>query len=115
MVNPHNGPGVFPLADSNYIREVARLNSIQNVCTVGYVKVDYCKRDLAEVNRDIEIFSQWSKDYATTGLGVHGIFLDEAPNQHSNHIGPYLDSIGLKIKGNEGIMGDRIVCALYMI
>lgn len=82
---------------------------------MGYVKVDYCKRDLAEVNRDIEIFSQWSKDYATTGLGVHGIFLDEAPNQHSDHIGPYLDSIGLKIKGNEGIMGDRIVCALYMI
>ncbi|QDS78008.1 hypothetical protein FKW77_002518 [Venturia effusa] len=109
VVNPHNGPGAFPLADSNYIREVARLNSIQNVCTIGYVKVDYCRRDLEEVYRDIETFSQWSEDYEKTGLGVHGIFLDEAPNAHSDHIGPYLENIGLKIKGIDGIMGDRII------
>lgn len=80
-----------------------------NVRTVGYVKVDYCRRDLAEVYRDIEIFAGWSKDYATTGLGIHGIFLDEAPNAHSTHEGPYLENIGLKVKSIEGILGDRIV------
>jgi hypothetical protein len=109
VINPHNGPGISPLADPNYIREVARLNSISNVCTIGYVRVDYCKRDLAKVYRDIEIFAEWAKDYARTGLGVHGIFIDEAPNEHSEYVGRYLDGVGLKVKGIEGIMGDQLV------
>lgn len=109
VINPHNGPGISPLSDSNYIREVTKLNSIPNVCTVGYVKVDYCRRDLTEVYRDIEIFAGWSKDFATTGLGVHGVFFDESPNEHSEHVARYLDRIRLKVKSIEGMMGDRLV------
>jgi hypothetical protein len=102
------------LPDANYIREVAKLNSNPNVCTIGYVNVNYCKRELAEVYRDIETWAGWSQDYPTTSLGVHGIFLDEAPNEHSEHVARYLDGIGLKVKGMEGMMGDRLVSQLVL-
>lgn len=97
------------MSDTNYIREVARLNSIPNVCTIGYVRIDYCKRDITEVYQDIENWAGWSRDFSNTGLGVHGIFIDESPNVHSEHVARYLDGVGLKTKNSEGLMGNRLV------
>lgn len=77
--------------------------------TVGYVRIDYCKRNLTEVFRDVAKYAGWSKDNAKSGLGVHGIFLDETPNLYSASKASYLDTVGQCVKASAGILGDRLV------
>ena len=79
VVNPASGPGALPLPDSNYVREIRCLNSQANIRTLGYVSTNYAKRDLDAVKADIEKYSAWHG----AGLGLHGIFFDEAPAEYS--------------------------------
>lgn len=110
VLNPHNGPGASSSPDENYAREIPKLNSRPNVCTVGYVRIDYCKRDLEQVNKDLAKYSGWSTDsVGTTSLGVHGIFFDETPNHYSPKVATYLDSISATVKGLPGILEPRLV------
>jgi len=109
ILNPHNGPGSSPLPDANYALEIPRLNSRANVRTVGYVRVNYCKKDLTEVCQEVARYGGWSKDYAGSGLAVQGIFFDETPNQYSADVAAYLDTISRQVKDTFGILGDRMV------
>ena len=109
VVNPNSGPGGSPLPGHDYVREVPKLNVQANVCTVGYIRIDYCKKSLSEVYEEIETYAGWAKDYETSGLGVKGILLDETPNHHSTDRAEYLDAVRQHIKAMEGILGDRLV------
>jgi len=109
ILNPHNGPGASPFPDAEYSQEIPRLNSQPNVRTVGYVRTNYCNRDLAEVLADVNRYAGWSKGYAESDLAVHGIFLDETSNQYSANVSEYLHTVDQKVKDASGILGERLM------
>jgi hypothetical protein len=102
ILNPHNGPGSSEFPDVKYAIEIPKLNAWPNVITVGYVRIDYCKRDLAEVFRDVTKYSGWAD-------GVQGIFLDETPNLYTASVASYLDGVDRFVKNTVGILGSRLV------
>ncbi|KAH8672539.1 Spherulation-specific family 4 [Tricladium varicosporioides] len=108
IVNPHNGPGSSLLPDASYTRELPKLNARPNVSTIGYIRIDYCKRDLSEVDRDISTYAGWSKDSSISGCSVDGIFVDEAPNIYSEDVAMYLNYVTQRVKATNGIMGTRL-------
>jgi hypothetical protein len=112
ILNPHNGPGAADFPDANYLREIPRLNACANVCTVGYVRINYCKRSMEEVVRDIDTYAGWAKDYTKSGLGVHGIFFDEVHNLYSESVATYLNTFDQIVKEMDGIQRDRLVSRL---
>lgn len=64
IINPNSGPGVDPagwLPDQRYMREIRRLTAKANVQTVGYVRLDYCRRNLVEVEQDIRKYANWAE------------------------------------------------------
>jgi spherulation-specific family 4 protein len=109
IINPHNGPGESTLPDANYFREIQKLNAKSNVCTIGYVRVNYCRRNLEEVWQDVAKYGGWVTTSASS-LGVHGIFIDETPNLYDVEQAEYLDKLSRHVKDTEGILGDRTVC-----
>lgn len=109
VINPNSGPGEPPAPDANYSRELPLFNAKANVTTVGYVRLEYCKRSVEKVFEDVIIYAGWSKDHETNGIYVEGIFLDEAPNEYCAEVGSYLNSISEKIKGATGILGRKTV------
>lgn len=112
MINPNSGPGEPPAPDANYSRELPLFNAKENVTTVGYVRMQYCKRSVAKVYEDVDIYAGWSKDH-DSGIYVEGIFLDESPNEYSDEIGKYLNSVSDKIKSTAGILGKKLVRPLF--
>jgi hypothetical protein len=46
VINPNSGPGEPPAPDANYSRELPLFNAKENVTTVGYVRMQYCRRHL---------------------------------------------------------------------
>ncbi|KAL3476617.1 Spherulation-specific family 4 [Aspergillus californicus] len=108
IVNPNSGPGEKDI-DASYAREVPRLNAFANVYTVGYIRVDYCRKPLQQSYDEIARYASWSEDYETTSLGVRGIFVDETPNHHSPERAEYLSALTRYIKSSPGILSDRFV------
>lgn len=92
----------------DYEREVPKLNSYANVCTVGYVRIDWCRRPLKESYEDIQLYAEWNNKHIR-GLYVEGIYVDETPNHVSKESAEYLDAITSFIKNSEGLAGDRLV------
>jgi hypothetical protein len=109
IVNPNSGPGDIFVANRDYSREIPRLNAHANVVTVGYIRIDYCKRPLSEVCIEIDTYAGWATEYEKTGLGVGGILLDETPNHYTAERAEYLDAVCQHIKATPGIQGDRLV------
>lgn len=113
IINPHNGPGASSQPDVAYSREIGQLNSLPNVRLVGYVRINYCERDLAEVHEDVNKYAGWSaltsSHSAETSLAVHGIFFDETPNLYTEERANYLDDVTSLVKNSSGILGDRVV------
>ncbi|KAF2667968.1 hypothetical protein BT63DRAFT_375237 [Microthyrium microscopicum] len=114
IVNPHDGPGAGLMPDEYYSVEIPKLNAFPNVRTVGYVRVNYCTRDVTEVCNDVAKYAGWSKDFANTGLGVEGIFFDETPNSNTSlpqldNVASYLQTVSRYAKDSEGILGDRLI------
>ncbi|PYH91622.1 hypothetical protein BO71DRAFT_358977 [Aspergillus ellipticus CBS 707.79] len=109
IVNPNSGPGALPSPDANYAREVARLNACPNVYTVGYIRIDYCRKPLAEACEEIDLYASWAAEHATTGLGVGGIMVDETPNHHAAPAAAYLAALHEHIKASSGLLRDRLV------
>ena len=110
VVNPNSGPGEPPWwPDPRYVREIPRLKQHANVSMLGYVRIDYCKRDIAETYRDIAAYNDWADDLNHRGLSVGGIFFDETPNCHTDHAARYLESINRRVKTAVGISGQRLV------
>ena len=68
VINVHNGPGAAD--DAYYPAAVAQLRPC--VRLLGYVRVDYGNRPVADVARDIASWQRW--------YGLDGIMLDELPS-----------------------------------
>ena len=83
MINPASGPGSTILPDSNWIREITKLNNYKNVHPIGYVTISYGKRPLDAVTEDISHYAQWAS--GDPGLMIQGIFVDEVPNIANEH------------------------------
>ena len=110
IINPNSGPGSPPWwPDVNYLREVPKLNTKPNVKTLGYVRVDYCNRDVSDVVSDIKKYAKWPHDGAVKFLHVEGIFFDETPHEHSTFKATYLEKITQQVKKAEGILGEQLV------
>ena len=109
IINPNSGPGNDPLPSLDYIREVPKLNTYANVQTVGYIRVDWCKRPLADVCNDVQMYADWAQKHDIQGMHVKGIFVDETPNHYSKERLQYLTALGAFTKGSHGLLGDRIV------
>ena len=109
VVNPDSGPRSTPLPGHDYVREVPRLTAYPNVTTVGYIRIDYCKRPLDEVYKEIDTYSGWVTDHDLPGLAVSGILVDESPNHHTQARADYLDVVHKHIKASPGILGDKLV------
>lgn len=107
VVNPASGPGTGP--DGNYTREIPRLNAYANVRTVGYVSTDYTKRDLSLVLQDITTYSAWSENATIPGLGMKGIFLDEAPSNYDTASAQFFDTIAAAVKSEAGLGSNPLV------
>ncbi|KAF2645200.1 hypothetical protein P280DRAFT_545224 [Massarina eburnea CBS 473.64] len=110
IINPNSGPGSEPWwPNTDYVREVRKLNAYPNVQTVGYVATTYCKRSIEDVFADIAKYVSWSSDNRYPGLGVTGIFFDETLNLFHEDVKEYLDAISIKVKNSEGILGFKTV------
>jgi Spherulation-specific family 4. len=79
------------------------------VYTVGYIKIDYCRKPHSECFAEVEQYAGWSEQYEAIGLGVRGIFVDETPNHHDTDRAEYLSVLTQFIKSTPGIMSDRFV------
>lgn len=111
MVNPHNGPG--QLLDSNYKREIRKLNLYPNVAVVGYVSTAYAARQYSRVLEDVMIYAGWRLE--DEGLGVRGIFFDETPNQWTTSNASFLENINTAVKGCSGLGAEHLVRAFPKI
>ncbi|KAI0144684.1 cell surface protein [Pestalotiopsis sp. NC0098] len=109
VVNPNSGPGVLPLPGHDYIREIPRLNAFENVRTVGYVRIDYCRKPLRQSLAEIRQYADWEVGHNIPGLHVQGIYVDETPNHASTERAEYLDAVRLYIKHVNGLLGERTV------
>ncbi|KAF5136370.1 Spherulin-4 [Metarhizium anisopliae] len=108
VVNPNSGPGTEPLPGKDYAREVPRLNAFPNVHAVGYVRVDYCRKPLADACAEIDRYARWRRHPdAPPGLHVEGIYVDETPNHHSPSAARYLDHVRRLVKASDGLAGAR--------
>ena len=96
VINPASGPGSSTLPDSNWIREITKLNSYKNVQSIGYVAITYGKRPLDTVTEDISHYAQWAN--GDQGLIIQGIFVDEVPNIADEHNVNYIQSVEQAIK-----------------
>ncbi|KAF2855797.1 hypothetical protein T440DRAFT_475158 [Plenodomus tracheiphilus IPT5] len=109
IINPNSGPGDAPWwPNADYLREIRRLNGIQNVTLVGYVRATYCKRQIGDVFEDIETYASRSTTDGGSGLGMQGIFVDETVNLYSEASKKYLDDIDRKVHMTEGFGGDKL-------
>lgn len=77
--------------------------------TVGYIKIDYCRKPHSECFAEVEQYAGWSEQYEAIGLGVRGIFVDETPNHYDTDRAEYLSVLTQFIKSTPGIMSDRFV------
>ena len=111
IINPHSGPGYAPWWQPNedYAREIPKLNAFDNVRTVGYVRADYCKRPVGDVEHDILTYSSRPKVDKDIRLAIEGIFVDEVVNVFSREVSQYLDRVDRCARRSEGILGDQIV------
>lgn len=78
IVNPNNGPGTTVLPDTSYQAALEELCSVPNITLLGYVHCVWCKRDLPQIESDIDIYASWEAE-SQGRFGVSGIFIDEAP------------------------------------
>jgi hypothetical protein len=112
IINPSNGPGEGSLPDGqDYQREVPKLTAAPNVTTIGYVRIDYCRKPLHDACEEIDRFAGWFTKHGTNvpGMTVDGIYLDETPNHFSAGRKLYLEALHNHIKNIEGILGQRLV------
>lgn len=108
IVNPNSGPGDNALPSHDYLREIPKLNSYSNVQTVGYMKIDWCRRPLSETFADIGTFASWSSS-GCTGLYVEGVYVDETPNHFTEDRAQYLLAVRKYIRALPGLFDRRLV------
>ncbi|ESZ97906.1 hypothetical protein SBOR_1705 [Sclerotinia borealis F-4128] len=105
VVNPHNGPGQS--LDTNYKREIRKLNLCPNVEVVGYVSTAYANRQYSSVLEDVMIYAGWRLE--DDGLGVRGIFFDETPNQWTASNASFLGNINAAVKSCSNLGAEPLI------
>jgi hypothetical protein len=102
---------MFP--SDEYRLQIRNLAPYSNVKTVAYVRTGYASRDIDEVLRDIATYSGWETDensfVNTTDIGMHGIFIDEAPHDYSIENVEYMRTISRAAKDAIGILEPKTV------
>jgi hypothetical protein len=116
VINPASGPGSGSLPDSNWIREITKLNSYKNVQSIGYVAITYGKRPIDAVLQDISHYEQWAS--GNPDLKLQGVFIDEVPSVVDDHNVDYLQSIKQAVKktfpSESGNIGEISFCFIYV-
>ncbi|KAG8407891.1 hypothetical protein J3458_020201 [Metarhizium acridum] len=107
IVNPNSGPGSSPWPDVHYDAAIRRLNSYPNIETVGYVRTGYATRSLADVTREVSVYSGWSSN--SSALAMHGIFFDEAPHEYSAEAAAFLRAADSFVKSAPGLQGRKTI------
>lgn len=82
IINVDSGPG-GPEPDSDFVTGTAKLNSYNNVVTLGYVHVLYGAASQAEVSQNVTDWAAWNS-YTGANVSVDGIFFDETPNSEGS-------------------------------
>lgn len=78
------------------------------MCTLGYVRVDYCRRPLDDVLADVRAYAEWAADPTHRGLFVRGVFFDETPNHYSAHAARHLKHAAAAVHEAAGIDAPRL-------
>lgn len=107
IVNPSSGPGSSSLPDENYYPAIKKLNSYDNVQTVGYVRTGYATRNITEVIDDVMTYAGWSSN--SSDIAMSGIFFDEAVHEYDAAAVDYMRTIDEEVKNSTGLVGDRMV------
>jgi hypothetical protein len=105
IINPNNGPGTGPQPQQEYATQMQKLATFSNVKRFGYVRTTYGTRNISDIISDISTYAGWS----ATGLGVHGIFFDEAPSEYTPGMDDYVKRINQVAKTAPGVLADRLV------
>lgn len=102
-MNPNSGPGASACPngnDTNYINSIAKLNSIPNIKTLGYVHtatsstcgsngkaICVCTQPQSAIEANITTYQNWPtagcSNKNNKDIHVDGIFFDEAPSNSS--------------------------------
>ena len=127
IINPSSGPGTTKFPDEEYISGIGTLKSFPNVKLVGYVRLDYGKRDIVAVKKDVDTYAEWGEyqDQEESGdvkIGLEGIFFDESPCVYEKISFTYLEVVtkytrrtlpfGSEIVLNPGTVTDERICGL---
>jgi hypothetical protein len=127
IINPSSGPGTTKFPDKEYISGIRTLNSFPNVKLVGYVPLDYGKRDIVAVKKDIDIYVGWGEyqdeeESDDVKIGLGGIFFDESPCVYEKISFTYLEAVARysrrtlafssEIVLNPGTVTDERICSL---
>lgn len=108
ILNPNSGPGTAPWwPNTDYLREIPRLNALPNVTTLGYVRATYCKRAHGDICSDICAYAERGRQDAK--LKVEGVFVDETVNLYSKEMKRYLDGIDERVKREDAFGGEGLV------
>ena len=93
----------------DYLPAIQKLNSYPNTRTVGYVRTDYGNRNLSDVLQDISTYAGWAN--SSQGIGMHGIFFDEAAHEFTPEVAEYMRTANDAVKAASGFAAENIVSA----
>jgi hypothetical protein len=115
IVNPNSGPGYSPWwPNSDYITNIAKLNSYSNINIVGYVdtaqvNVPGGPRSIDDIETDIRTYANRSTDPTYPNIGVQGIFFDDVTNVYSDAAEKLLEQATSYTKAQSGIETPKTV------
>ncbi|KAF2006596.1 hypothetical protein P154DRAFT_421660 [Amniculicola lignicola CBS 123094] len=114
VVNPHSGPGVDPLPDATYQLSIERLNSLENVRTIGYVATTWCAKNMSSALDEVALYAGWASK--APSLAMSGIFFDETPTHYTTEYASYLQTLSEAVRSSPGLMdgyvGKKFSCSV---
>lgn len=77
VINPSSGPGpALSYPNSDYVANIAKLNSYSNANVYGYVDTAFGTANLSTVQTQVKTYHQW-KNYTGADIHMDGIFFDD--------------------------------------
>lgn len=76
---------------SDYASAIDKLNSYDNVVTIGYVHTLYTDASISTLESNVSTYAGWS-DYTEGNITVAGIFFDEAPSTSDSSYTEYMST-----------------------
>ncbi|OQD81058.1 hypothetical protein PENANT_c030G05378 [Penicillium antarcticum] len=115
IVNPQSGPGPSAFPQEVLTTAIAKLNSYGNAKLLGYISTVYGNRAIADVQREVGVYSNWAS-YKGKNIAVDGIFFDEGSDGSDASKLDYYQHISKTAKSNNLIIvvfnpGSKIVAS----